>query len=70
VRSSQECGSQNDAACTWTTVCVPPRATTPCPDQNGCGPEPALGVICSDGSTGGLACVTDGQKCSWQRTCD
>jgi len=70
VRSTQQCGSQNDAACTWTTVCTPPRDTTPCPDQNSCGPEQDIGVICSDGSTGGLVCVTDGQKCSWQRNCD
>ncbi len=70
VRSSEQCGSENDGACAWTTVCAPPRDTTPCPDANGCGPEQDIGVICSDGSTGGLACVTDGHTCSWQRTCD
>jgi hypothetical protein len=70
VHSSQQCGSENDAACAWTTVCTPPRDTTPCPDANGCGAQPELGVICSDGSTGALACVTNGQTCSWQRNCD
>jgi len=70
VHSSQQCGSENGAACAWTTVCSPPRSTTPCPDQNGCGPAPLLGVICQDGSTGALACVSDGKTCSWQRNCD
>ncbi|MET0791531.1 MAG: hypothetical protein ABW061_08430 [Polyangiaceae bacterium] len=70
VRASQQCGSENDAACAWTTVCTPPRDTTPCPDADGCGAQSELGVICADGSTGGFACVTNGQTCSWQRTCD
>jgi hypothetical protein len=70
VHSSQQCGSENSAACVWTTVCAPPRDTTPCPDANGCGAEPALGVICKDGSNGALVCVTNGQACSWQRSCD
>ncbi len=70
VRSSQQCGSENDAACAWTTVCTPARDTTPCANANACGPQPQLGVICSDGSTGDLACVTNGQTCSWQRSCD
>src|SRR5205085_829561 len=34
--ASQTCGSENDAACTWTSACVPPRDTTPCPQANGC----------------------------------
>jgi len=70
VHSSQQCGSENDAACVWTTVCTPPRDTTPCPDPDGCGPQFAIGVICKDGSTGGQVCVTNGQNCSWQRSCD
>lgn len=70
VRSSQQCGSENGAACAWTTVCTPPRATAPCEVANGCGPQPQLGVICRDGSSGDLACVTNGETCSWQRTCD
>jgi len=70
ARSSQQCGSTNDGACTWTTVCTPPRSTTPCPDSNGCGAEQAVGVICKDGTNGAFACVTDGTKCSWQPTCD
>jgi hypothetical protein len=72
VKASQQCGNENNAGCAWTTVCVPPRETTPCPAQNGCDDEPqlALGVICSDGSPGGFACVTDGQKCFWERNCD
>jgi hypothetical protein len=70
VHSSQQCGSENGAACAWTTVCTPPRDTTPCPDVNSCGAQIAIGVICSDGSTGALACVTDGHTCSWQRNCD
>lgn len=68
--SSQQCGALNDGACEWTTVCTPPRDTTPCPDPNACGPEEDIGVICKDGSTGGLVCVTDGKKCSWERSCD
>lgn len=70
VHSSQNCGSENGAACAWTTVCVPPRDTTPCPDANGCGAQAELGVICKDGSSGALVCVTNGQTCSWQRSCD
>jgi len=70
VHSSQQCGSENGAACAWTTDCVPPRDTTPCPDANGCHAQPELGVICSDGSNGALVCVTNGQTCSWQRNCD
>ena len=70
VHSSQQCGSENDAACAWTTVCSPPRDTTPCPDANSCGPQLEIGVICSDGSNGALVCVTNGQTCSWQRNCD
>ena len=70
VRSSQQCGSENDAACAWTTICTPPRTTTACPEQDGCGPEPLLGVICDDGSNGALVCVSNGQSCGWQRNCD
>jgi len=70
VRSTQQCGSENDAACAWTTTCVPPRDTTPCPNPDGCGPQTELGVICQDGSTGEQVCVTNGQSCSWQRSCD
>jgi hypothetical protein len=70
VHSSQQCGSENDAACAWTTICSPPRSTTACPRQDGCGPQLELGVICNDGSNGALVCVTDGQACSWQRNCD
>jgi hypothetical protein len=72
IQSSQYCGSENGAACAWTTVCVPPRVTKPCADANGCAgqPQPALGVICKDGSTGGMACVTDGAACFLERDCD
>jgi hypothetical protein len=70
VHSSQQCGSEDGAACAWTTVCTPPRDTTPCPDSDSCGPQPAIGVICKDGSNGALVCVTNGQSCSWQRNCD
>lgn len=72
AQSSQYCGSENDAPCAWTTVCVPPRITTPCPQADGCSdqPVPAIGIICKDGSTGGMACVTDGQKCFLERDCD
>lgn len=72
VQASQYCGSENDAACAWTTVCVPPRITTPCPEANGCDgqPVPAIGIICKDGSNGGMACVTDGTKCFMERDCD
>jgi hypothetical protein len=72
VRSSQQCGNENNAGCAWTTVCVPPRETTPCPAQNGCDDQPrfAIGILCSDGSTGDFVCVTDDQKCFWERNCD
>ena len=70
VHSSQQCGSENDAACAWTTVCTPARDTTPCPDANGCGAQTEIGVICADGSNGAQVCVTNGQTCSWQRNCD
>jgi hypothetical protein len=69
---SQQCGSENDAPCAWTTSCVPPRVTTPCADSGGCDDQPmqAIGIICKDGSNGGLACVTDGDRCFWERDCD
>ena len=72
VQSSQYCGSENSAACAWTTVCVPPRITTPCPEADGCAdqPEILIGVICKDGSNGGMACVTDGARCFLERNCD
>jgi hypothetical protein len=72
VKSSQQCGNENDAGCAWTTVCVPPRETTPCPAQNGCDDQPrfAIGIICSDSSVGDFVCVTDDQKCFWERSCD
>jgi hypothetical protein len=72
VRFSQQCGNENNAGCAWTTVCVPPRVTTPCPAQNGCDDQPqlAIGIICSDGSVGASICVTDGQKCFWGPNCD
>jgi hypothetical protein len=31
---------------------------------------PEIGVICKDGSTGGLACMDQNGKCGWERTCD
>lgn len=72
VQASQHCGSENDRACAWTTSCVPPRLTTPCADADGCRDQPVLsiGIICKDGSVGGFACMTDGQRCSWERNCD
>jgi len=72
VPSTQYCGSENDAACEWTTVCAAPRITTPCPQANGCDHQPVItiGIICKDGSTGGMACVTDGDSCFLERDCD
>lgn len=70
LRSTQQCGSTNGAACAWVTVCTPPRSTTPCPDADGCGPMQDIAVICSDNTTGTFVCVTDGAKCSWQNSCD
>ncbi|MBX3263958.1 MAG: hypothetical protein KIS78_29125 [Labilithrix sp.] len=64
------CGSENDGACLWRSACVPPRSTTPCPDPDGCGPMPEIGVICTDGSNGALECMQRGDKCEFQRTCD
>jgi hypothetical protein len=64
------CGSENEGACVWRSACVPPPSTTPCPDVDGCGGKPMLGVICKDGSTGDLECMKTGATCSWQRTCE
>ncbi len=70
--ASQTCGSENDAACTWTSSCVPPRDTTPCPQANGCDGQAMieLGIVCKDGSTGAFVCVTDGKACHLERNCD
>jgi hypothetical protein len=67
----QECTSENDAPCSWTSKCVPPRDTTPCPQANGCDDQPMelIGIICTDGSTGALACVTNGKQCTWEPNC-
>ncbi len=64
------CGSENEGACIWRSACAPPRSTTPCPDPNGCGPVPGLGVICKDGSTGHLECMQRGAKCEFQPSCE
>lgn len=64
------CGSENESACTWSTACAPPPSTTPCASPEGCGPQPAIGVICKDGDAGALACMEFGSSCNWQRTCD
>jgi hypothetical protein len=65
------CGSEDEAPCAWTTACVPPRSTTPCPDgADACGPTPEIGVVCADGSTGSLVCVLAGDRCEHQRSCD
>jgi hypothetical protein len=64
-----QCGSENEAACRWTTTCAPPRSTKPCA-TDACGPMPEIGVICKDGSTGALACMDQNGKCGWERTCD
>jgi len=66
-----QCGSENDAACAWTTACAPPRSTTPCKTSNGCGDgKPEIGVICKDGSNGDLACMQFADDCQWQPTCE
>jgi|GEM_PF-835475 len=65
-----QCGSENDGACVWRSSCTPPPSTTPCPDADGCGGKPEIGVICSDGSTGDLVCMKQGASCGWQRTCE
>lgn len=72
VQSSQACGSENQGPCVWTTVCVPPRVTTPCPQADGCSGKPVstIGIICKDGSVGGMACVTAGGSCFLERDCD
>ncbi len=64
------CGSENDAACAWSTVCAPPPSTTPCKDSEGCGPKPEIGVVCKDGTTGDLACMQFDDGCKYQRTCE
>jgi len=72
VQASQHCGSENSGPCVWTTTCAPPRITTPCADANGCNDQPVttIGIVCKDGSAGGFACVTDGDRCFWERNCD
>jgi hypothetical protein len=72
VQAAQTCGSENQGPCGWTTVCVPPRITTPCPQADGCSDQPVLtiGITCKDGSVGGMACVTDGASCFLERDCD
>lgn len=65
-----DCGAENDEACRWRSSCAPPRLTTPCPDPEACGGQPMIGVICEDGTNGGLVCVTDGNTCRWERSCD
>jgi len=72
VQATQSCGSENQGPCVWTTMCVPARVTTPCPQADGCSgqPVPTIGIICKDGSVGGMACVTDGASCFMERDCD
>jgi hypothetical protein len=65
----ESCGSENDAACKWTITCTPPPSTTPCATPDGCGPMPAIGVVCDDGSSGTLACMQTESECSWQPQC-
>lgn len=64
----ESCGSENSAACRWTTTCSPPPSDTPCAPE-ACGPVPALAEVCKDGSTGKLDCMKVGSKCTWQSKC-
>ncbi len=64
------CGSEDNAACGWSTVCAPPASTTPCSTSDGCGAKPDIGVVCKDGGLGDLACMQFGARCDWQRTCE
>jgi hypothetical protein len=72
ARASQQCGNENDTGCAWTTVCTPPRETTPCPDQHGCDDQPVydIAIVCKDESIGSFVCVTDDRRCYWERNCD
>jgi hypothetical protein len=63
------CGSENEGACLWRTVCAPPPSTTPCSAPDGCGEMPLIGVLCQDGGTGELACMQFASECRWQATC-
>lgn len=65
-----QCGSENEGACVWRSACTPPPSTIACADVDGCGPQPAIGVICKDGTSGGLLCMKQGAKCAWQRSCE
>lgn len=64
------CGSEDERPCAWTTACMPPPSTTPCPTAEGCGPQPAIGVVCKDGSNGELVCMQFETACNWQRSCE
>jgi hypothetical protein len=70
TKKGATCGSENEGPCTWRTACAYPPSTTPCPDQNGCGPMPMIGVICNDGTSGELLCMKKGASCDWQRSCE
>jgi hypothetical protein len=66
-----QCGNENEKGCAWHSACVPPPSTTPCPNADGCGGKPEIGVICKDGSVGDLECMKLATgKCGWQRTCE
>lgn len=69
-QGTSTCGSENEGPCKWQTACLPPKSTTPCATADGCGPQPAIGVICKDGSNGDLVCMQTGSTCNWQRSCD
>ncbi len=64
------CGSEDDGACIWRSACGVAPSTTLCPDPEGCGGKPEIGVVCKDGSVGDLLCRSQGAKCGWERSCE
>ncbi len=66
-----QCGSENAEICRWSSACMLPPSTTPCPEPNGCGGRPELAVICQDGGVGDLLCMQLASgSCGWQRSCE
>ena len=65
------CGAEKDGPCGCTTAWGGRRCSTGCTTLYGCGAaKPELGVVCSDGGIGDLACMKFIDGCRWQPTCD
>jgi hypothetical protein len=65
------CGAEDEGACLWRRVCVPPPpppGTEPCAEDQ-CGPMTEEAHFCDDGSLAKKACMEGQKGCRWEVQC-